>query len=529
MAASWDREGRCVATLTEYLNRESLQSLQDAFASALPVALRICDADGAPLTDASSQADATDSGEAQLLGEAPIVIDSEIVGRVETTDGSTPPGSGRALRLAADMIGRLCEQRQLLRARVGELATLYRLAAEFSGGQDLQDVLDLVTRTVVQVLKAKACTIRLLNQERGELVIQAVAGLSVEYLNKGPILLSESVIDREVIETLKPVFIADLRSDPRVLYPAEADHEGIVSGLCAPLVYKGRPEGVIRVYTSDKREFDWFEASLLQAIASNAASAIVNARLHEEAVHAAEMQRQLRLAGVVQRQMIPRETPKVPGFDIGAAYVPCFELGGDFYDFIELPEHNLGIAICDVIGKGVRASLLMASIRASLRAHASETYEMSEVLAKVNEVLSADSLSSDFATLFYSVLDLRSRRLTYANAGHTPPLLFRDGQVCHLTTGGGVVGVSEFSEWKQESMVFHSGDVLLAYTDGLSEAMDFEDEAFGRERVEKAALEAISQGYSAEAIIRHVLWQMRRFAGLQTRLDDLTLVAIKAL
>jgi sigma-B regulation protein RsbU (phosphoserine phosphatase) len=219
----------------------------------------------------------------------------------------------------------------------------------------------------------------------------------------------------------------------------------------------------------------------------------------------------------------------MPGLDVAAIYVPCFELAGDFYDFLPLPSDNLGLAVCDVVGKGVRASLLTASIRASLRAHAMNIYDMSQVLRRVNRDLCADTLSSDFATLFYGVIDARNRRFTYANAGHVPPLFVRGQKVTHLNTGGGVLGVDTDLKWRQEVIPLLPGDVIVAHTDGLHEAMNFEDEPFGRKRVEQAAMAAVGQAQNAEGIAKHILWEMRRFVGLQTPHDDLTLVAIKVL
>jgi len=429
----------------------------------------------------------------------------------------------------SEVVAQLRDSNRQLRQRADELATLYRLTAEFTGQRDLQAVLDLVAQTVVNALNVKSCAIRLLNEDRSELIVKATAGLSPEYLRKGPILLAESRIDQEVLSGGQPVYIKDERTDPRVLYPAEARREGIVSALCAPLVYKGRAEGVIRIYTAAVHEFDWFEVSLLNAIAAQAAAAIVNTRLYAEAVRSANMRRALATAGEVQRRMIPAGAPKTTGLDIGLVYVPTYELSGDFYDFLELPQDNLGIVICDVSGKGVRASLLMASIRASLRAHAANIYDLSEVLARVNRDLCGNSTSSDFATLFYGVFDANSRRFTYADAGHIPPLLFRGGQTRRLETGGGLIGIDTQMSWNHEVLTLESGDVVLAYTDGLSEAMNFDDEPFGHGRVEQAAIAAIADDRNADGIAKHVLWEMRRFAGLQTRFDDLTIVAIKVL
>ncbi len=468
--------------------------------------------------------------------EVPILVGGEVAGRIvlDPSPAAAQPSAGgdaatRVLRyfgLMANVISRLCDREQQLRTRMEELAALYSLTAEFTSRRDLTSLLNQVAKTVVEVLKAKACSIRLLTEDHKELVIKAVHNMSSEYLNKGPILVAGSQIDEEVLHTRKPVYIADQRSDPRVMYPKEAKREGIVSALVAPLIYKGRPEGVIRVYTGKKHEFDWFEQSLLVAIAGEAAAAIVNARLYEDAVHLANMRKAMAMAGEVQRRMIPERAPSVPGFQIAAMLVPSYEVGGDFYDFLNLND-SLGIAICDVAGKGVRASLLMASIRASLRAHASSIYEMADVIARVNHDLCEDVLTSDFATLFYGVLHPASRRFTYVNAGHPAPLLFRGGQVCSLGAGGVVIGIEPDAGYPQESFFLQSGDLLLMFTDGLFEAMNFADEPFGRQRIDKAVLAAMAQGQSAEGILRHLVWEMRRFAGLQSRFDDLTLLAIR--
>ncbi len=528
--------------LSEYLSAEALQQLQDAFTAVAQVPIRICSSEGQPLTSPSVVADAAAedataeepvAGADPAMASSPIMVQNEIIGRVavDTSPSQQPaaisPRRLRLISLVTSVIGRFCQREQQLRTRIDELATLYRLTGEFTSQNDPESLLEMVAATVVEAMKAKACSIRLLSEDGSELLRTAVCNLSQEYLDKGPILLRESLIDQEVLSTGECVYIADSRTDPRVLYPAEARREGIVSGLCAAMMYKGRPQGAIRVYMAERHEFDWFEVSLLKTIAAEAAAAIVNARLHTEALRAANMQRQLRLAGEVQRRMIPAEPPKVPGLDIAAVYVPCFELGGDFYDFLPLPSDNLGVAICDVVGKGVRASLLTASIRASLRAHAANIYEMSQVLQRVNRDLCADTLISDFATLFYCVIDALQRRLTYANAGHVPPLLIRDGRLIHLQTGGGVLGIDSDFTWRQEALALQAGDCILAHTDGLHEAMNFQDEPFGRSRVEKASLAAVEKFDSAEGVVKQVLWEMRRFAGLQKRPDDLTLVAIR--
>ncbi|MCY2928535.1 MAG: SpoIIE family protein phosphatase [Planctomycetota bacterium] len=511
--------------LTDYIRPQTLSGLQDAFAEVARGPVVICAADGTPVIAASVRPDKQFS--------SPIVVDGNTVGHVALGEGTAAdeaePWRRQFLQLSARVIALLVSRETRLKDRVEELATVYALTSEFTTERDVQKVLDVTARTVVKVMDAKACVIRLLSEDRTELLMEAVTGLSEEYVNKGQVLVADSHIDREVLEKSRAVHVADLGSDPRVMYPEEARREGIVSALCAPMIYKGGPVGVIRVYTAVKREFDWYEVSLLTAIAAQAAGAVINARLYAEAVRAGTMQRALQMAGEVQRRMVPQSAPTIEGFDIGAVYVSCFEVGGDFYDFLPLGTGNLGVAVCDVVGKGVRASLLMASIRASLRAHAASIYELSEVIRRVNADLCADTDANDFASLFYGVLDSRARRFTYANAGHIPPLLLRNGQVTYLGAGGGLIGIDPAARWRHESIAVRSGDVIFAFTDGLHEALNFRDEPFGRRRVEAAALAAIADGCSATRIVNHALWEMRRFAGLQTRFDDTTIVAVKAL
>jgi sigma-B regulation protein RsbU (phosphoserine phosphatase) len=522
-----------VPDLCDYIDPRQLQQIQDSFFAVAHLPILILDPVGAALTLPSPGVKLRLDAASPPHCLVPVMVDDAPAGQVAVyaSDGRTcDQAEVRLLAQAvAESLARQAHQHVESAARIQELATLYRLTAEFTGRRDLQGMLDLVAKTVVDVLKAKACSIRLLSEDRTELVIKSVANLSPHYLNKGPILVVDSQIDQEVLSTLQPMYVADERTDPRVLYPAEARREGIVSALCAPMVYRGRPEGVIHVYTDKPHEFDRFEVSLLGAIAAQAAGAIVNARLNQEALATAEMRRQVELAAQVQQRMIPAQPPQLAGVDIATAYVPCFALGGDFFDFLPLGPDNLGLAVCDVVGKGIRASLLMASVRASLRAHAANIYALSEVLGRVNRDLCQDSLTSDFATLFYGVIDLKARRLTYSNAGHVPPLLIRDQQARQLSAGGPVLGLDVQARWQFEPLELHGGDVILAYTDGLTEALNFEDKAFGRQRVIDAALGALREGQGAQGLVNALLWQLRRFTGLQSRLDDLTLIAIRLL
>ena len=303
----------------------------------------------------------------------------------------------------------------------------------------------------------------------------------------------------------------------------------MASGLALGMMYKGKAVGVIHLYTAKRKKFGRFELALLRAVASVAAAAIENARLYSDSLQAKEMERQVRMAAAVQRQMIPQKAPEIAGLELAGIYVPCLGLAGDFYDYIDLPNGNLGIAVADVSGKGVAAALRMASTRATLRAQVGKVFEICEVMQNVNEAFCLDVDPADmvmpFVSMFYGVVDMSNRRMTYANAGHEPPLLLRDGKVVHLGEGGPVLGIDPASTYYQDVVQLQVGDVLVICTDGLIEAINFQAKQFGSTRVLQAAQAKAND--SAEHIAKHILWEMRRFAGLTERLDDITIVVAK--
>src|SRR5579872_691754 len=166
--------------------------------------------------------------------------------------------------------------------------------------------------------------------------------------------------------------------------------------LSAGMRYKGKPIGVLRVYTEKQQAFSPLKIDLLKAVAAQAAAAIENARLLNESVQAAALEKQLQMAADVQHRMMPQSPPRLPGVDLASVYVPCFELGGDFFDFIPLPDDNLGLAMADVSGKGVPASLIMAAVRAFLRGQVDNVYYLYEVMRRINLMLCRDSRMGEF-------------------------------------------------------------------------------------------------------------------------------------
>lgn len=439
----------------------------------------------------------------------------------------SPMEAGTARQLAtllAELFAELCTQEKNLRHRIEELSAVYNIAGLLAETMDLQEILNKTARIVCEVMKAKACSIRMHDENTGQLVIKAVHNLSRTYQEKGPVSLERNPIDQAAFRG-EMVRIVDAPNDPRTQYPEQARAEGIVSGLVCGLIYRGKAVGILRVYMGERHEFSPFEEALMRGVAAQAAAAVVNARLLAGRLEAERYQRQIAYAGQVQRRMIPTIPPALPHVEIGAVYRPTYNVGGDFYDIIQLPKGNLGIGIADVSGKGVPASLMMASIRSAMRVYAYFMYDIDRIMAEVNKHVCRETTVSEFATIFYGVLTPDGRRFTYCNAGHDPPLLLRDGRIHYLGTGGMVVGVDPTTSFDRELLMLQPGDTLLLYTDGVVEALNFEDERFGRERLAQSLVRHASQ--PAQLVAQNILWDLRRFRGLADRTDDVTIVVLK--
>jgi sigma-B regulation protein RsbU (phosphoserine phosphatase) len=302
------------------------------------------------------------------------------------------------------------------------------------------------------------------------------------------------------------------------------------------MVFKNRPQGVIRLYSRRPRGFDEGERRLLHSLAEQAAAALEQSRLLKFEQEEQRIQRQLQLAADVQRRMLPRSVPNVPRLDMAARYVPSFELGGDFYDFIVLSGH-LGLMVGDVVGKGIAAALLMSAVRASLRAHVQEVYDLDEVVSRVNQALWSDTRENEFASLWYGVIDPAKLRLTYCSAGHEPPFVVHlpkgraptEANISELNVGGMVVGIDPTQRYQRAVFDLKPRDVIIAYTDGLCDTSNFSGERFGKKRLRAAVLKALTENPDATAaqVVDRVMWEVRQFAGLSPRPDDQTVIAVR--
>ena len=237
---------------------------------------------------------------------------------------------------------------------------------------------------------------------------------------------------------------------------------------------------------------------------------------------------ELKMAHDIQQSFLPDAIPLLKGFELAALNLPAKEVGGDFYDFIPISEDKMGVTIADVSGKGVPAALFMALSRTIVRANATRSPDVVDVIQDANRLITADAKSGMFVTLFYAILDLREKTLTYVNAGHNPPVMFKGktGELIMLRAKGIALGAMEDIELEERKIILKGGDMVVFYTDGVTEAEDEEERQFGQERLFKVIKE--NHNLSANDMIEKIKAAVLSFCGKQPQFDDITLMVLKA-
>ena len=424
---------------------------------------------------------------------------------------------------------------------------IYQLTTLVAGDFSLQEVLDKLAEAAVKTVGVKACSIRLLDKDASDLKMRSTFGLSEEYRNKGKVSKNDTVIKAAFAG--EAVVLDDMRVDGRVKYKEATIIEGLVSQLTVAMHFRGQAIGVLRLYSPESKRFDEDDINLARAVASQCAVAITNARLYSKAIEGARITEQMRLAGLIQRRMIPEKAPAIRGLDIAAAYIPCFDVGGDAYDFRRISETQILITIADVMGKGMPAAMMMSWFRGAVMAYAEGCMECSgcqvdegffaekttdrsmlinrtrTVIGNFNRMVCDECRDGEFVTLFYAMIDMARMMVTYCNCGHEPTILIRNGKIVDLDKGGLLLGVDAQAEYEIGTVKLTNNDCLLFYTDGLTDAVNFDNEIWGRENL-LATAKKFATG-SAEQMVKNILRYRRRFVGLARQIDDTSMVVAK--
>jgi sigma-B regulation protein RsbU (phosphoserine phosphatase) len=299
--------------------------------------------------------------------------------------------------------------------------------------------------------------------------------------------------------------------------------------LIVPMVTSKQLVGFLTLGEKPSEEpYSKEEKELVLGIAYQMAVAIDYSQQTDRITEQEKLRREIEIAKQVQTQLFPQRVPGMKTLDYTGVCKAAREVGGDYYDFMEIGPGRLGFVVADISGKGISAALLMASLQALLRSHAALHGDRAELLVwDINRLMHSSTANGKYASLFYGFYDDLSRLLAYVNAGHLPPILYRkDGSVVRLRTGGMVVGMMPDTAYHQEIIKLEPGDILLIFSDGITEAMNMKDQEFGEERLMN--LIAPLANASASEISDSILRSIADYVGTAPQHDDSTLVVIKA-
>jgi serine phosphatase RsbU (regulator of sigma subunit) len=299
------------------------------------------------------------------------------------------------------------------------------------------------------------------------------------------------------------------------------------ASLLIPLVAHDRLVGLLSLGRKVARtRFSAEDLTLLSVLGNQAAIAVENARLYNETLEKQRIEEDLQLAREIQRNLLPKSQPQSPHFELAGLNLPSREVGGDYYDFIPLEGNRMGIVIGDISGKGVPAAILMSNLQAAFRISAIHARTTAEAVHVVNNQIVQTTAVEKFATLFYGVFDPKTNTFEYTNAGHNFPFHWnREKQPTPLREGGLVVGVVKDAAYRSATTMLGSDDILVFYTDGVTEARNGEEEEYGETRLLETVASCVDR--TADAILGSILDSVIRFSGSETQSDDLTLVVMK--
>lgn len=536
-------DDRTTRSITAFLTDGSLSRLCDELTRLTGIDVQLRDEHGARVVPAQGAAlwRIDDSADPAPAGSnlLPIVVDHETIGTLAVAPGGSPEQRRTliaALGHLAASSSELCRHIVELEHHVRAMDVLHELTSLLVGAQSVEHVLQIALDSALDVFGLDAGSIVLFRDERGpgagesedDLELKASHGLSESWLSSAEALSKSRTFDRLALGG-EIVAIEDLLEDSRVRIRERVRAEGVRSFVTAGMVFRDEPIGVIRLYGRTPRPFSEGEKQLLVSIGQHAALAVEQARLLDLQRHERWMQTQLEIASDVQRRMLPERAPSLPGIDVDARYMPSYQLGGDFYDLFE---HNqrLIVALGDVVGKGVAAALLMASIRTALRVHVEREDDIPVAMGLVNTGLYRDTEDNEFATLWCGIVDREAGRIRYVSAGHDPALLRRaDGKIEELPIGGLVIGLDPEQRYETIDVPFEVGDTLVVYSDGVTDAQNFDQERFRRGRLRDAISAAFDDDpeASAKAVLERIRWELRQFRGLNAQTDDETLVVVR--
>ncbi len=456
-------------------------------------------------------------------------VQSERIGRFGEEDLYVLKTLGTQIAIAIEN-ARLYEAQQV---EAYYLNALLNVAENLAEQESLDDALDTVLRLTTLLVGVRRASVFLYDPIAREFRAAKAYGLTPVMEKRFvrlrfPLDEGKHDVFNELWDSREPVQIGNAQSSDLLLPNLAALFE-LESVVLFPLIARGEMVGALGVDQGEhEHRFNAEEIRVLYGIANQAAVAIERARLDEQAELKKRLDYELGLARQIQTSFLPAQPPRLPGYDIAAAWHAARLVGGDFYDMIPLQHNRLGLVMADVSDKGLAAALFMALTRTVIRTMAIGKPTPREAMERANDVIIADAQSDMFVTAFYSVLDTMDGSIVFVNAGHNPPLVYHHstGTVTPLREHGIALGILSNVELPQAHLQLECGDVLVMYTDGVTDALDAsgEDE-FGASRLTEVVLEHAEK--SAQALTDEILGAVQDFTRGAPQFDDLTLMVVK--
>jgi sigma-B regulation protein RsbU (phosphoserine phosphatase) len=396
---------------------------------------------------------------------------------------------------------------------------------------DLKHILAFLEKTFTQDMYIDTASIMLLNSNGSAYAVCAAEGdmkaavEGISFQRNEPLI---QIIEKQKKELTK----YDLLEDPsykEMCAECENNFVQLNASLMVPMVYQDQVIGVLNL--GDKKSGKFYnreDVDLLRSVAHQAAVAIENARLFQENLEKQRMEEELNFARDLQLSMLPAQCPVADGYQIAATSLPAREVGGDFYDFIEMENGKTGFVIGDVTGKSVSGALVMSAARSVLRMLSEEKFRLGEIMARANRRARKDMRSGMFIALLYAVLDAKNGKLSLCSAGQTQPIHFsaQTGTAGLVETHGDTfpLGILKDADYRETALELSPGDRIVLYTDGIVEAKNLQDELYGFDRLIEVILE--SRAVDADNLMTEILTSVNSFVGEAPQHDDLTLIVI---
>jgi len=482
--------------------------------------------DGAPV---KTSVPLVSGGEIQI-GETTILFDdeksTEFSGSTLIADHTQALDPSRTISFQHQKIPTTELLKGQFSSRTELLGLISKVGVALLSARGLDETLNQVASLVFEAVPAERCVIMLRDEETEggmKIMVARVRGKD-EVIDE--VRVSRTVMD-EVLEKGNSVLTADAQHDPRFASQTMV-LSGIRSVLAVPLSVNER--NVFGLIYADsptwESTFSEEHLNILTTLASVASIRVENATLLEERIERERMEHELELATEIQQRFQPSGPPVVEGYEFQGISFSCYEIGGDYYDFIERHDGKMLIALGDVSGKGTAAALLMSSLHAAIHAQVSARSSLDETISSVNQYLADNTPANRFVTLFATELDPRTGLLRYINAGHNPPLIGRaDGTIVQLSSGGFPLGIMPGADFEVGETHLSPGESLVIYSDGVSEANNIRDEEFGMERLSEVVRSNLKS--SAAGMRDKVELALSAFTQTAPANDDITLVIVK--